>query len=426
MTVPSIAIVDTLPLASASYRGQMFRLLGGEGQPDRIVQCVKLTDETYAWADLIGGEAASVAWTDVTGKPSTFPPAAHDHDDRYYTETEINAALAAKAALAGATFTGSVGFPGGAMVKGILVNGGILNPDTVTPADLTINSPTITDAFGAPEWQGDTGLDVASINGLEDALADKADTTALHSHANKSILDNITAAFTTAYVTIIDTLLGHAASTTNPHGVTKGQVGLGSVPNVDATARANHTGTQAISTVVGLQSALDGKAATGHTHAAGAIVSGTLAPARLPVQARNEANATVTASTTSTTGTTMHSSMGVAVGANEVWVIDATFTGGSFAAGGIKLGLDSPSGDLKGTVQGRPVGGADWAASSIGAAGALTALAFAPSSLTDELHLTAHVWTGATGGTVIPRLAAATSGQTASIGNATLLAWRVA
>lgn len=35
----------------------------------------------------------------------------------------------------------------------------------------------------------------------------------------------------------------------NPHNVTKAQVGLGSVPNVDATDRANHTGTQLANTI---------------------------------------------------------------------------------------------------------------------------------------------------------------------------------
>jgi hypothetical protein len=43
-------------------------------------------------------------------------------------------------------------------------------------------------------------------------------------------------------------------------GITKSMVGLGNVPNTDATARANHTGTQAVSTVSGLQAALDAKA----------------------------------------------------------------------------------------------------------------------------------------------------------------------
>lgn len=41
--------------------------------------------------------ANSVAWANVTGKPGTFTPASHTHDDRYYTESEINSKLGGKA-----------------------------------------------------------------------------------------------------------------------------------------------------------------------------------------------------------------------------------------------------------------------------------------------------------------------------------------
>ena len=34
--------------------------------------------------------ADSVEWTDVKNKPTTYPPSTHNHDDRYYTETEID------------------------------------------------------------------------------------------------------------------------------------------------------------------------------------------------------------------------------------------------------------------------------------------------------------------------------------------------
>ena len=44
----------------------------------------------------ITGSASSVPWNGVTGKPSTFTPSSHTHDDRYYTESEINSKLSGK------------------------------------------------------------------------------------------------------------------------------------------------------------------------------------------------------------------------------------------------------------------------------------------------------------------------------------------
>lgn len=66
-------------------------------------------------------------------------------------------------------------------------------------------------------------------------------------------------------------LATHTTATDNPHHTTKSQVGLSNVPNTDATQRANHTGTQAIGTVEGLQPALDSKASTSHTQSASTI-----------------------------------------------------------------------------------------------------------------------------------------------------------
>lgn len=33
------------------------------------------------------------AWSTITGKPTSFTPSSHTHDDRYYTETEINSKI---------------------------------------------------------------------------------------------------------------------------------------------------------------------------------------------------------------------------------------------------------------------------------------------------------------------------------------------
>lgn len=48
------------------------------------------TSKTYKALDV-------QTWDNLSGKPSTFPPSTHNHDDRYYTETEINTKLAGKA-----------------------------------------------------------------------------------------------------------------------------------------------------------------------------------------------------------------------------------------------------------------------------------------------------------------------------------------
>lgn len=41
--------------------------------------------------------ADAVPWSGVTGKPSTFTPSSHNHNDLYYTETEVDSKLGGKA-----------------------------------------------------------------------------------------------------------------------------------------------------------------------------------------------------------------------------------------------------------------------------------------------------------------------------------------
>lgn len=48
------------------------------------------TSKTYKALDV-------QTWATLNGKPSTFPPEDHNHDDRYFTETEMNSKLAGKA-----------------------------------------------------------------------------------------------------------------------------------------------------------------------------------------------------------------------------------------------------------------------------------------------------------------------------------------
>lgn len=44
------------------------------------------------------GSAGAVAWANVSGKPATFAPSEHNHNDLYYTEAEVDGKLSGKAA----------------------------------------------------------------------------------------------------------------------------------------------------------------------------------------------------------------------------------------------------------------------------------------------------------------------------------------
>ena len=66
--------------------------------------------------DLVGnvtgncsGTAGGVAWNNVSGKPSTYTPSSHTHNDIYYTETEVNNLLSGKANTSGTYSSLTVG-----------------------------------------------------------------------------------------------------------------------------------------------------------------------------------------------------------------------------------------------------------------------------------------------------------------------------
>ena len=54
-------------------------------------------------------KANSAPWSGITGKPTTYPPSTHTHDDRYYTESEIDNKLNGKANTSGSYPSLSVG-----------------------------------------------------------------------------------------------------------------------------------------------------------------------------------------------------------------------------------------------------------------------------------------------------------------------------
>lgn len=100
-------IILSAPWSSANYGHQIFL----DDNSYTIAHRYRNSGTWSAWKTLIdssnigsqsvkyatsAGSAGSVAWGNVSGKPSSYTPSSHTHDDRYYTETEINTKLGAK------------------------------------------------------------------------------------------------------------------------------------------------------------------------------------------------------------------------------------------------------------------------------------------------------------------------------------------
>ena len=74
--------------------------LGGTDSNVEIVnpttgQALRFDGTVWANADLLNSDwDATSGEAQILNKPATFPPSAHDHDDRYYTESEIDTMLA--------------------------------------------------------------------------------------------------------------------------------------------------------------------------------------------------------------------------------------------------------------------------------------------------------------------------------------------
>lgn len=60
-----------------------------------VVDETKLSSED-GYEPYTADSATSVPWSGVTGKPNTYTPSSHTHDDRYYTESEMDTKLGEK------------------------------------------------------------------------------------------------------------------------------------------------------------------------------------------------------------------------------------------------------------------------------------------------------------------------------------------
>lgn len=90
----SMPASDVYPWAKAATKPSYTKAEIGLGKVDNTADA----DKTVKRATTAGtaDSANSVAWENVKDKPTTFPVEAHNHDDRYYTEAEMDGKLSGK------------------------------------------------------------------------------------------------------------------------------------------------------------------------------------------------------------------------------------------------------------------------------------------------------------------------------------------
>lgn len=91
-----IRIGDDFKKTSTETRAESVIMADGVTLEDKLSTYDPTYSETANTANYAttAGTANSVSWGNVSDKPSTYSPSSHNHDDRYFTESEINSKLA--------------------------------------------------------------------------------------------------------------------------------------------------------------------------------------------------------------------------------------------------------------------------------------------------------------------------------------------
>lgn len=214
---------------------------------------------------------ASYSKDEVDTKLATKSDSTHTHDDRYYTETEIdtkvsalNTSIANKqtSALVTAfqTTPDNTHYPSEKLVKDSLDSkadsssltshtGDKENPHAVTKAQVGLGNVLNVAAYSKTEIDVKVATLNTEIGKKQTAnLVTEFQTTPDDTHypSEKLVKDSIDS--------ISSSLSTHTANVSNPHSVTKAQVGLGNVLNVASYSKAE------------VDTKLSGKSDTSHTH----------------------------------------------------------------------------------------------------------------------------------------------------------------
>ena len=180
--------------------------------------------------------ATSGSYTDLANTPATFPPSSHNHDDRYYTEAETDTLLAGKQATGNyATLDGTGRVPAAQLpsyvddVEEYANLASLPNPGQQGKIYVALDTNKIY------RWSSTTYLEISPSPGSTDSVAEGA----------------VNLYYTNARAAAAAPVQS-VAGKTGAVSLTKTDVGLGNVPNVDATLRSNHTGNDVITASSGV------------------------------------------------------------------------------------------------------------------------------------------------------------------------------
>ncbi len=280
-----------------------------------VIDETKLSSED-GYTVFSAGTATSVPWSGVTGKPSTFTPSAHTHDDRYYTESEINTKLDSKSNT-GHTHDDRYYTESEMNTKlaGKSDTSHSHNLNTmINTLDEGTSTPTDDDYYIAQYAGGGTSTTTYTrrlhsalwsyIKGKADSVYQAKGSYAASSHTH-----------TIAQISNLQTIL-------------------------DSKAAASHTHT--IAQVSGLQSALDGKAASVHTHSyAGSASAGGSANSAVKLDTTSAGSASQPVYFSGGKPVACSSSLGVSITGTATGLLDASGGGNTIKAGWNGSGLSS-------------------------------------------------------------------------------------
>lgn len=75
----------------------------------QFARCFQAEKKNVKWETIFNSKNARIEWDWLLNKPSAYPPSGHTHDERYYTEAEVDSKLSGKADLYGSYGTQQIG-----------------------------------------------------------------------------------------------------------------------------------------------------------------------------------------------------------------------------------------------------------------------------------------------------------------------------